>query len=169
MCRNEEGSIRYAPLCIHSFPLITSRKYAEAERLFNQYRSYEGIDRIPDRLKWCRNNMGLTQQKVAERIGITRGSYIDLETGAVDYYDKAIVDKLAKLFGVAAADLLDDYNAFLYSGQGKAIKAYRTQLGLGIKSFARLLHTDANSVRHWEAETKRISKNSWEKCFKNRV
>lgn len=169
MCRNKEGSIRYAPLCIHSFPLITSRKYAEAERLFNQYQGYEAIDTIPERLKWCRDNLGLTQQEVAERIGITRGSYIDLETGAVDYYDKAIVDKLAKLFGVDAADLLDEYNAFLYAGQGQAIKAYRMQLGLGIKPFARLLKTDANSVRHWEAETKRISKNSWEKYFKNKV
>ena len=70
-------------------------------QLFNQkYHSYEEIDNVPDRLRWCRHQMGLMQKEVADLLGITRGHYINFEMGYVDYYPKEIVDKLAEVFGV---------------------------------------------------------------------
>ena len=81
------------------------------------------------------------QKEVADRLGISRGQYMDLETGTVDYCPKEVVDKLAALFGIPAADLLDDFSRFLYYGQGKAIREHRKRLGLQKKPYARLFHT----------------------------
>ena len=169
MCHNENGVVRYAPLCIHSFRLISPRKLLDSE-IFNQlYHSYQEIDNVQDRLRWCRHHMGLMQKEVADLIGITRGHYIDFEVGYVDYYPKEIVDKLAALYQVPVDDLLDDYNRFLYQGQGKLIREYRESLGLQKKPFARLIGVDPNLLRAWEADQKRMNINSWEKYFKNLI
>ena len=48
-----------------------------------------------------------------------------MENGAVDYYTKEIADKLAAFYEIPVYDLLDDYNLFLYIGQGKLIREYR--------------------------------------------
>lgn len=83
MCRTEDGIVQYAPLCIHTFRLIAPRKLLEAQQFNQQYHSYEEIQNVPDRLRWCRHHMGLMQKEVAEQIGISRGHYIDYEVGYV--------------------------------------------------------------------------------------
>lgn len=98
MCRTEDGIVQYAPLCIHTFRLIAPRKLLEAQQFNQQYHSYEEIQNVPDRLRWCRHHMGLMQKEVAEQIGISRGHYIDYEVGYVDYYPK---EALFKAFGKA--------------------------------------------------------------------
>lgn len=117
-------------------------------------------------LRWCRHHLGLMQKEVAERIGISRNSYLAYEMGEADYYPRKIVDKLAALYGVSADDLLDDFSRFLYHGQGQAIRKHRESLGLERKAYARLMHIAPNSLRAWETEKKQISRNSWEKYFK---
>lgn len=62
------------------------------------------------------------QKEVAEQIGISRGHYIDYEVGYVDYYPKEVVDRLADFYHIPVEDLLDEYNLFLYKGQGKMLK-----------------------------------------------
>ena len=111
--------------------------------------------------------MGLMQKEVADLIGITRGHYIDFEVGYVDHYPKEIVDKLAALYGVPVDDLLDDYNRFLYKGQGKVLQEYRESLGLKKKQFARLINLDPGTLRIWERDEKIMFKKSWEKYFKD--
>lgn len=136
--------------------------------MFNhKYHSYEEIDNVPDRLRWCRHHMGLIQEEVAEQIGISRIQYIDFESGYIDYYPKEIVDKLSMLYGVPVDDLLDDYNRFLYKGQGKTIQEYRESLGMKKKPFARMLGISPTLLREWEADKKRMNINSWEKYFKD--
>lgn len=169
MCYNVDGIVRYAPLCILSFRLIAPRKLLETQLFNQQYHSYEEIENIPDRLRWCRHHMGLMQKEVAERVGISRARYIDMETGAVDYYPKEIVDRLAELFGVLATDFLDEYNLFLYQGQGKMIRKYRESLGLHKKPFAKLIGVAPHLLRIWEADQKRMNINSWEKYFKDLI
>mgnify|MGYP002231151658 CR=1 FL=1 len=109
--------------------------------------------------------MGLMQKEVAELIGISRGHYIDFEVGYVDYYPKEIVDKLAELYGVPVDDLLDDYNRFLYKGQGKMIREYRESLGLKKKPFARLMGISPNLLRAWEDHQKRMKHQFLEQVF----
>lgn len=128
LCSTSDGYVRYAPMYIHSFRLIAPRKLLEAQLFNQQYQNYEDIPNVQDRLRWCRHHMGLMQKEVAELIGITRGHYIDFEVGYVDHYPKEIVDKLAELYQVPVDDLLDDYNRFLYKGQGKLIQEYRRAL-----------------------------------------
>ena len=111
--------------------------------------------------------MGLMQKEVAELVGISRARYIDLETGAVDYYPKEIVDKLSTLYRIPTDDLLDDYNRFQYIGQGKLIREYRESLGLKHKTFARKMGIDPNLLRAWEEERKQMNINSWKRYFCN--
>ncbi len=169
MCRMEDGVLRYAPLCIHSFRLIAPRRLLDAQMFNRQYHSYEEIRNVPDRLRWCRHHMGLMQKEVAERIGISRGMYMDFEAGYVDYYPKEIVDRLAALYQVSPTDFLDAYNLFLYNGQGRQIREYRMRLGMNKKPFADMLHVDVSSLRTWESDRKRMTKHTWERCFKDRV
>ena len=152
---------------IHSFRLIAPRRLLEAQLFNQQYQNYEDIPNVPDRLRWCRHHMGLMQKEVADLIGITRGHYIDFEVGYVDHYPKEIVDKLAALYQVPVDDLLDDYNRFLYKGQGKMIREYRESLGLKKKPFARVLKLDPGTLRCWENDEKRMFKDSGEKYFKD--
>lgn len=167
LCSTLDGHVRYAPMYIHSFRLIAPRKLLKAQLFNRQYQHYEDIHNVQDRLRWCRHHMGLMQKEVAELIGISRGHYIDFEVGDVDYYPKEIVDKLAVLYQVPVDDLLDDYNRFLYKGQGKLIREYRESLGLNKKRFARLLNLDPGTLRCWENDKKQMFKISWEKYFKD--
>ena len=169
MCKTEDGIVRYAPLCIHTFRLIAPRKIMEAQSFNKQYRSYSEIENIQDRLRWCRHNMGLMQKEVAERIGTSRWYYKALESGAVDYYSKDIVDKLTILFDIPIEDLLDSYNLFLYKGQGRLIREYRESVGLNNNQFARMLNIDPVMLRNWENDKKRMTVNSWEKHFKSKI
>ena len=106
------------------------------------------------------------QKEVAQRVGITRAVYFGMEDGTVDYWQPEMVDRLSKLFSVPLTDLLDEYNRFLYEGQGKSIKALRKKSGLGKKAFAKHLGISHSLLREWEQETKCVSKKSWEKYFR---
>ena len=168
MTLNKDGHVSYAPLWIESFRLIAPRKLLEAQRLNQQYQDYCEIQGIPDRLRWCRHRMGLMQKEAAALVGISRKVYLDIETGAVEDIDKVVVDKLAALYQISAEDLTSDYIRFISQGQGEKVKAYRQSLGMGIKAFARYLGVREGTVRDWEAEKQRISRQSWEKHFKGR-
>ena len=124
---------------IHSFRLIAPRRLLEAQLFNQQYQNYEDIPNVQDRLRWCRHHMGLMQKEVAELIGITRGHYIDFEVGYVDHYPKEIVDKLAALYQISVDDLLDDYNRFLYKGQGKMKGIEQKSRCSNFKEFVHLL------------------------------
>lgn len=167
LCSTLGGYVRYAPMYIHSFRLIAPRKLLEAQLINQRYQNYEDIPTVHDRLRWCRHHKGLTQKEVAELTGISHSRYSDMENGAVDYYTKEIADKLAAFYEIPVYDLLDDYNLFLYTGQGKLIREYRESLGMNIKPFAQLIGIDRNLLRAWEADQKRMSLNSWNKFFKN--
>lgn len=127
-----------------------------------QYHSYEEITSIPDKLRWCRHHLGLMQREVADRIGLSRQIYMDIETGVSVHMERS----LAKLFEINPTDLLDDYNRFLYEGQGKQLLAYRQQLGMSKKAFARFLGVDVRTIRNWESEQKTMSRKTWEKVMK---
>lgn len=109
------------------------------------------------------------QREVAECAGISRMVYIEMEQGVLDCFEKNVVDKLAGMFGVSPFDLLDDYNRFLYLGQGKMALECRKRLGLNRKAFARFVGTVENSVYCWETEKKRMTKPSWEKYYKDKM
>lgn len=169
MSHTENGETKHSPLFVISFRLMAPRKLLEAQLFNKQYHSYGDIDNISDRLRFCRHRLGLMQKEVAKMVGISRSTYINLETGNYNGFDRTVADKLSKLFNIPMYDLLDDYNRFLSCGQGKLIREYRDSLNLGKRPFARLVGADANMIRLWESERKQVSLKSWEKYFKNRI
>lgn len=167
-CR-EDNKCRHALLYIHTFRLIAPRKLLEAQLFNKQYHSYEDIDNIPDRLRFCRHRLGLMQKEVARMAGITRNTYINLETGNLNSFNKTTADKLATLFEIPVCDLLDGYNRFLWDGQARQIQEYRQSFGLGQKPFARQMGIPIRSLQAWESGRKVVSLKSWEKYFKGRI
>ena len=169
MSRYSNGVANYAPLDVHSFRLIAPRKFAEAQTLYQRYQALSDIDNTPERLRWCRHDMGLMQKEVAEWIGVSRAVYVDMEAGAVDHCPAAVADRLSELYGVPVESLLDGYKLFLYRGQAAQIQAYRKRTGLGRKPFARLLGVSDSSVRAWESGRVQVSRQSWERHFKDKL
>lgn len=166
MYKFENGVISYSPLLIHTFKLIAPRKLAEAQELNLKYSDYKQIDNIPMRLRWCRHHIGLMQDEVVQKVGITSGQYKSMENGKIDFYDKSILDKLAELFNIKTDDLLDNYNRFLYKCQGKIIHNCRINLDLGISDFARYIGVTQRQVKMWETEQKRMSKRIFKRISK---
>ena len=109
------------------------------------------------------------QSEVAELVGISRGVYGKMESGELDRFEKSVVDKLAVLYGVPVPDLLDEYNLFLYKGQGRQLREYREKLGIGKRTLARQMGVDHNYIRNWESEKKILSCASWEKYWRERL
>ena len=169
MRRYANGVPDYAPLYVHSFRLIAPRKLKEAQTFNVKYHALSDIHNLPDRLRWCRHHAGLMQKEVADRIGITRAVYVDMETGSVDHCPAAVADRLSALHGVPVEELLDGYNLFLYRGQGEQIRSYRERTGLGRRRFAEMLGVSASSVKAWESGRVRVSRRTWERCFRGRV
>ena len=169
MTRYYHEVANYAPLYCFSFRLIAPRKILEAQQFFCRYHSFDEIDNVPDRLRWCRHEMGLMQKEVAARVGISRYRYIELETGICQAYHFDVMDKLSAFYNVPLNYLLDDYNRFLVKGQAEQLTAYRERMGLSRKEFAIQTGIPETSVREWEKGRKRISRASWERYFRGRM
>ncbi len=101
--------------------------------------------------------------------GISRNTYINLETGNLNAFNKATADKLATIFDIPVYDLLDGYNRFLCDGQARQIQEYRKSYGLGQKPFARQMGIPIRCLQDWESGRKVVSLKSWEKYFKDKI
>ena len=155
----------FASLYILSFRVTQAKKISEAFSLYRKYRRYADINNVPDRLRWRWHALGLLQKVAAVQIGVSRSVYNSLETGEAGSYDPAVMDKLASLYGIPVSDLLDDDHRFLLNGQGQAIRALRSSLGMTRKQFAEHLHTDVRNIQAWETEGKTISRRMWKAHF----
>lgn len=155
MARNDTTQINYAPLYIHSFKLQPK-----------QILKCLNPQTVSDKLCFYRLQKGLLQKEVADFAGIDRRTYSHYEKSDRDYYPIENMEKLAELYGVPVTELLDEYNLFLYNGQGKQIKALRERKNITQKNFAELLGVTLGMVKKWEQEKSRISKREWEKIKK---
>ena len=162
------GGIKYAPLYIHSFQLLQPRNLLEAERFNIKYTDPSEMATVSDKLRYYRHKKGLQQKEVARKTGIHRATYCayEQEDRKMPYpLDK--LSKIAELFGVEITDLLDSYNLFLYSGQGRQIRALRQSLGLTKQEFGDLYGFHVYTVNKWEKDSIQVLKSTWEKLFGN--
>ena len=157
--------MRYAPLLIHHFALCAPRKILDATQFQQRYHRYEEIENVPDRLRWHRYIKGWMQKDVAQKIGISKRAYSNLENGNVRYISKETADRLSELYNVPATNFLDEYSRFLYDGQAVRIRAYRASIGMN----KRELGVPIRCLQTWENEQKIISRKSWEYYFKNKL
>ena len=169
MSRYYHGTVNYSPLYCFRFRLIAPSKILEAQQFIRRYHTFEEIDHVPDRLRWCRHEMGLMQKEVAARVGISRYRYIELETGICQAYHLDVLGKLSVFYNVPLDCLLDDYNRFLAKGQAQQLTDCRERTGLSRREFAAQTGIPETSVREWEEGRKRISRASWEKYYRGRL
>ncbi len=163
MVKHTLNDVIYAPLYIHSFQLLLPHYLAEAVK-------FNGIDpddliSTADKLRYYRYKKALLQREVANYAGIDRSTYINYEAG-LDYYPPDKLVKIAELFEMDIADLLDEYNTFIRNGQGWQIKTLRLQMKLTQKEFGERFSIHATTVKEWEHDNIRISKKQYVRLFK---
>ncbi|MBE7014663.1 MAG: hypothetical protein E7419_05600 [Ruminococcaceae bacterium] len=154
-----------SPLYIHSFRFITPKKVVEAQLFMLKFPDPNMITEVSDKLRYYRHKKGLYQIDIADRLGIQRSSYSAYEEHQKDYYAPALMDKIAEILEVDVYALLDDYNRFMYDGQGTYIKNLRKKLGVTQKELAKLMNVDLFKVKRWEQNKVRMFKFTWEKLI----
>lgn len=165
MSRCAGRGIVTVPLYIHSFRPLLAHTYTETERMVQT--DPDTLTTTADKLRYCRHVRGLEQQEVAACVTLHRGTYAGYETsGARDYYPLDKLSALAGLFEVPLEYLLDDYNRFLYEGQGRQVRELRESMGLSRREFADRLDVWPTTVRDWETDSVRMTRQTWEKLFK---
>lgn len=121
------------------------------------------LDTVSDKLKWYRYQNGLQQSDMAKIMEVDRTTYSRYEENVLEAYPLDKLEKAAKHFGIDITELLDEYNLFLYLGQGEQIKSLRKSLGLTKAELAQRLGVSLQKVRNWESEKVRVSRSMFEK------
>ena len=157
MSRSNKAGIVYTPLYIHSFQFLRPHKLTDAEKFNIQYSNPILIPTTADKLRYYRYKKSLLQRDVADYAGIDRSTYMSYETGERDYYPLDKLSKIAELLDVDITKLLDDYNRFLFDGQGEQIRRFRKLNGLTQADLARMLNVHTGTVKKWESNISQIS------------
>lgn len=166
MMRHESKAIKFAPLVILSFPLLAPHHLLEAEKFNIRFTNPAQITEAADKLRWYRYREALLQREVAALVGIDRSTYIHYESGETEYFPLEVMEKIAALYSIPVTDLLDEYNTFLYRGQGRQIKERRKSLRMTQREYADYLGVSFGSLQNWEQDNVRMFKRTWERYFK---
>lgn len=150
--RNAQGTVRYVPLYEHIFKPV----YCTAS---------EESGTVSDKLRYFRMKSGLRQKDMAELLKIDRSTYVRYESGTITGYPPDVIKRCAEIFGIEADRLLDDYNRFIFGGQGEQVRKKRIELGLTQGGFGKLCGVSKNTVRRWENGSVRMSRKMWERVF----
>lgn len=153
--RNCSGDVKYVPLYEHIFRLVDHMLPQDTETVSDKFRYY-------------RIKCGLFQKDMAELLKIDRSTYARYESGSLTSYPVNVIKKCAEIFGIEADKLLDDYNRFIFEGQGEQVKRKRIEFGLTQGEFGKLYGVSKNTVRRWENGSMRMSRKMWERIFKCR-
>ena len=140
-------------------------KNVEANVYLNDNPDPKKLKTTAEKLRWFRYKNRMLQIEVAQAIGIGRKTYLNYEKVDRRAYPCENLKLIAKLYNIDLIDLLDEYNMFLYNGQGKQIQALRQSMNLDIYEFAALYGVKSTTVENWENETVTISKNTWRNLF----
>lgn len=163
MYRFKNNKLIYAPLYIHSFKLV-NRSEQEKAFLCNTPELGE-LKSVSDKLKWYRCKNGISQSEVADVIGVDRTTYSRYERNILNAYPIDKLSMIAELFKIDVTALLDEYNLFLYHGQGKQIKKLRKSLELTQSEFAKNIGIPLGTLKKWEQNRIKINKTSYLKII----
>lgn len=129
-------------------------------------RAYVSLQTTAEKIRWLRLQTGMTQAEAARALGMERSDYANYEAGRIERFDLNAMERMSRLYRVPVNDLLDEYNAFLQSGQGRQMIRWRTSLGLSRKGMAQRLGVAVSNIDAWEKEEKIMTKALWERCFR---
>lgn len=166
MIRSISCAMEVSPLIILHFPLLTPRKFLDAQIFNLRFSDPSEMTQIADKLRWYRYRHALLQSEVADRIGIDQKTYMRYEEYGRDYYPIEHMQKLAGMYVVPIESLLDDYNLFLYHDQGRQIRERRLSQKLTQKAYAANLGVSLDKLKKWEENRVRMFKSTWEKYFR---
>lgn len=158
---SNEYAIRY----VHTFMLHLPSRISEADSFMLLYHSPDELSTTAEKLKYFRLKNHLYQDTIAKFLQIKRGTYANYEDPLRDYSPIEHLQKLADFYHVPIDTLLDDYNRFLYNGQGSAIRSLRKSKNLTQRAFAQQMNLSVVTIQQWEWETCKISKNTYLKLF----
>lgn len=164
MCKRKGKSVLFAPLYIHHFTMLQPHFLSEAEKFNLRYTSPSTITYTGDKIRYYRYAKGLLQRDVANYAGLDRGTYSKYERDEI-YYPRDKIEKIAQLLDVEVHELLDDYNRFIYDGQGQNIKAIRRSLGYTQYEFAKLFVVSTGAVKRWEQNRVHIQRSTFLKLI----
>ena len=163
MYRQQNGSIVFAPLYIHSFSFIIPKNRANICKFREKYPNSELIDHTGIKIRYYRYQKDLHQKDLADYVGFTRSTMVYYERPEREYYEIDILKKFAEILEVELEDLLDEYNLFLYQGQAVRLKSFRKENNLTQKQLAKLLGADLTKIKGWEQNRVRMSKATYNK------
>lgn len=144
---------------------MTNRHLRNAQVFLCENPDPQSLGTVSDKLKWYRYQNGLQQSDMAKIMGVDRTTYSRYEENVLEAYPLDKLEKAAKYFGIDITELLDEYNLFLYRGQGEQIKGLCKLLGLTQSELARQLGVSLQKVRNWEEEKVRVSRGTFEKII----
>lgn len=168
MSKREINHISYALLYRHTFNFLTPCKLLESEVFNIKYKNPKDINTTAEKLRYYRYKKALLQKDVAKQIGINLSTYVSYESIQREYYPIEELVKISHIYKVDITELLDEYNLFLYKGQGLQLKKLRTELGITQKIMADKLNVHSRTVRQWEKDRVRMLKNTYIKIFKDK-
>lgn len=84
-------------------------------------------------------------------------------------YSLDVIKQCAEIFKIEADKLLDEYNSFIFRGQGEQVKRKRLETGLSQDEFGKLYGVSKNTVRRWENSSVKMSRKLWERIFKSGI
>ena len=146
----QNGHTIYAPLYVHRFKFIPNRHLSKYQILMYDISSSDKFQSMAYKLRWHRMNNGLFQSDVADKIGVSKCTYMRYETGEIETYPLDMLSKISDLFKIEITDLLDDYHLFLYQGQAQQIKKLRKTLNLTQLEFAKCIDVPLGTLKKWE-------------------
>ena len=162
---DRNGKIIYLPLYILTFSMSQYYKTVEANVYMNDNPDPIKLKTTAEKLRWFRYKNKMLQIEVSQAIGISRKTYLNYEKVEHRAYPHENLKLIAKLYNIDLIDLLDEYNMFLYNGQGKQIQALRQSMNVNIYEFANLFGVKSTTIENWENESVTISKKTWKKLY----
>lgn len=164
--RVESGKAAYKPLYIHTFRFLVKRHLTQAQQFLHENPNPDALTTVSDKLKWYRFQNGLLQRDVAKAMGVDRTTYARYEEAVLDAYPLDKLAKAAECFHVDVTALLDDYNLFLYHGQGQQIKRLRKAMKLTQYGLAEYFNVSLGTLKKWEQNKICMQKKMFEKLFR---
>ena len=165
MYRSDRNGISFAPLYIHIFCFKIPHHLTRAQTFIHDNPEPDKLDTVSDKLKYYRFQHGLLQKDVADFIGVDRSTYLRYEENILDSYPLDKLSKAAELFKVDVTELLDEYNLFIFNGQGRQIKELRKSMKLTQSEFAKVINSNSGNVKSWEQDKVRIQRNTFDKLL----
>lgn len=166
LVRRRNGQTQFTFCYSIHIPFNTLRNHTKIDLFLKNNPTPENLTHTADKLKWHRYSKGIHQKDVAEYAGIDRSTYIRYESGELDFYPIEKLKLIAQLYNIDVTELLDEYNRFLYKGQGQQIRALRKSMGLTRNQFGSLFNLSSSNIKNWETDRCRIFKTTWKKLKK---